>query len=59
MTMELYKSIDMLLKNKESVIVAIEGGSASGKTTLAKKLEQKILNNRLGFRNPLRLYMGL
>ena len=41
MTMELYKSIDMLLKNKESVIVAIEGGSASGKTTLAKKLEQK------------------
>ena len=41
MIMELYKSIDELLKNKESVVVAIEGGSASGKTTLAKELEQK------------------
>ena len=41
MTMELYKSIDVLLKSKESVVVAIEGGSAGGKTTLAKELEEK------------------
>ena len=37
----LYKRIDELLKNKKTVIVAVEGGSASGKTTLAKELEQR------------------
>ena len=37
---ELYKSIDALLKEKEKVIVAVEGGSASGKTTLGKELKQ-------------------
>ena len=37
---DLYKSIDELLKEKEKVIIAVEGGSASGKTTLGKELEQ-------------------
>ena len=41
MFMELYKSIDDLLKSKELVVIAIEGGSASGKTTLAEELKQK------------------
>lgn len=41
MIVELYKSIDTMLKNKESVVVAIEGGSAGGKTTLSKELEQR------------------
>lgn len=38
---ELYKHIDKLLKEKERVIVVIEGGSASGKTTLAEELNQR------------------
>lgn len=32
--------INLLLEQKERVIAAIEGGSASGKTTLAKKLKE-------------------
>ena len=47
MIMELYNSIDILLKNRESVIVAIEGGSAGGKTTLAKELKEKYCCNVL------------
>ena len=41
MTKELYESIDRLLAEKSFAVVAIEGGSASGKTTLAKELEEK------------------
>lgn len=37
---ELIERINDLLKEKKQVIVAIEGGSASGKTTLGKELEQ-------------------
>ena len=36
----LFARIDQLLKKQEHVILAIEGGSASGKTTLAALLEQ-------------------
>ena len=39
-TKELIEQINDLLKEKNRVIVAIEGGSASGKTTLGKELEQ-------------------
>ena len=39
--LELYKSIDALLKEKDKIIVALEGGSASGKTTLAEELKQR------------------
>ena len=38
---EIYKHIDELLQQKKTVVVALEGGSASGKTTLAKELEQR------------------
>ena len=37
---ELYKNIDGLLKEKKNVIIAVEGGSASGKTTLGNELSQ-------------------
>ena len=37
---ELYRRIDELLKEKEKVIVALEGGSAGGKTTLGNELQQ-------------------
>lgn len=39
-TKELIEQINDLLKEKKRVIVAIEGGSASGKTSLGKELEQ-------------------
>ena len=39
-TKELINKINELLGKKESVVVAVEGGSASGKTTLGKELEQ-------------------
>ena len=39
-TKELKEKIQQLLNQKERVIIAIEGGSASGKTTLGKELEQ-------------------
>ena len=39
-TKELIYKINELLGKKESVVVAVEGGSASGKTTLAKNLKE-------------------
>lgn len=45
MNVELYKSIEELLKSKNSVVVAVEGGSASGKTTLAMELQQRFQCN--------------
>ena len=41
----LFARIDQLLKKQEHVILAIEGGSASGKTTLAALLEQAELTS--------------
>ena len=41
MIMEVYQSIDELLEKKETVVIALEGGSASGKTTLAMELQQR------------------
>jgi len=35
---QIYQKIDELLNNKEKVVIAIDGQSASGKTTLAKQL---------------------
>ena len=40
-TKELFNKIEELLAQKERVIVAMEGGSASGKTTLGKELEER------------------
>ena len=37
---ELKEKMKQLLEQKDQVIIAIEGGSASGKTTLGKELEQ-------------------
>ncbi len=39
---EILTEIDIILKTKESVIVAIDGRCASGKTTLASKLQEKL-----------------
>ena len=40
-TLELINKTEELLEQKEPVIIAIEGSSASGKTTLAGKLEER------------------
>ena len=37
---DLYKNIDELLEEKKSIVIAVEGSSASGKTTLAKELKK-------------------
>lgn len=39
--LELFQSIDELLRKKEQITVAIEGSSASGKTTLANILAER------------------
>ena len=39
---EIFTEIDIMLKTKESVIVAIDGRCASGKTTLASELQKKL-----------------
>lgn len=40
-TKDLIEKIDELLGKKNRIVIVIEGSSASGKTTLAKKLQQK------------------
>lgn len=40
-TLELIKKIEELLVQKERVIIAMEGSSASGKTTLGRELEER------------------
>lgn len=40
-TKEVKEEIQRLLSQKERVIIAVEGGSAAGKTTLGKELEQE------------------
>lgn len=40
-TKELKEKIQQLLSQKERVIIAVEGGSAAGKTTFGKELEQE------------------
>jgi len=39
--MELYSKIDKLIKEKQRVIIGIDGPCASGKSTLATELEEK------------------
>lgn len=41
MNNRIFKEIDNLLLQKKTVLMAIDGDSASGKTTLAKKLSEK------------------
>ena len=38
---DLFEKIEELLQQKENIVVAIEGSSASGKTTLSKELKQR------------------
>ena len=42
---KLYQKIESLINEKEAVILSIEGGAGSGKTTLAAKLQKKFGGN--------------
>ena len=44
---EFEENIEKLWNQKERIVIAIEGGSAAGKTTVAKKIEEKYYCNVL------------